>query len=88
MKELSHDDDIREEGRELGRVEGIEIGRADGIEIGRADGIEIGRADGIRLFIQDKLEDGITEDVILNKLMKLYSLTKDQANDYLNNCRR
>ena len=34
MKELLHDDDVREEGREAGRAEGMEAG----IEVGRAEG--------------------------------------------------
>ena len=34
MKELLHDDDVREEGREVGRAEGREVGRAEG----RAEG--------------------------------------------------
>lgn len=41
-----------------------------------------GAAD-IRLFIQDKLEDGIAEDIILSKLMKIYSLTKKDAERHL-----
>ena len=32
MKELLHDDDVREEGREAGRAEGREEGRVEGRE--------------------------------------------------------
>ena len=38
MKELLHDDDVREEGREAGRAEGREEGRVEGREEGRAEG--------------------------------------------------
>ncbi len=41
MKELLHDDDVREEGRAEGRAEGREEGRAEG----RAEGREAGRAE-------------------------------------------
>ena len=37
MKELLHDDDVREEGRAEGRAEGREAGRAEGREAGRAE---------------------------------------------------
>ena len=43
MKELLHDDDIREEGREAGRVEG----RVEGRKAGRAEG----RAEGRNLLL-------------------------------------
>ena len=42
MKELLHDDDVREEGR----AEGREEGRAEGREEGRAEGREEGREEG------------------------------------------
>ena len=37
MKELLHDDDVREEGRAEGREEGRAEGRAEGREAGRAE---------------------------------------------------
>ncbi|WP_044913060.1 hypothetical protein [Butyrivibrio sp. WCE2006] len=37
---------------------------------------------GIQIFIEDKLEDGIAEDVILAKLQKLYKLSPEKAKEY------
>ena len=35
MKELLHDDDVREEGREEGLSEGLDIGRTQGLNEGK-----------------------------------------------------
>lgn len=51
-----------------------------------AEGIELGRSEGIKGFILDKLEDGITEDVIIQRLVKRYTLTVEEAAGYLNEC--
>ena len=71
MKELLHEDDIREEARTEGLREGIQ----KGIQQGIAQGSE----QGIRIFILDKLEDGAEDEVILGKLEKLYRLSLEQA---------
>ena len=53
MKELLHDDDVREEGRQdgydAGIREGIETGRAVGIR----EGIETGRAAAIHTMVKN-----------------------------------
>ena len=42
-----------------------------------------GKAEGIILFIEDKREDGIGEDIIKQKLIKHFKLTNDEADAYL-----
>ena len=66
-----------------GMVEGIEEGRAEGREEGRAEGRAEGREEGIRVFIEDKLEDAVSEDIILKKLEKNYGLTAEKAVEYI-----
>ncbi|XME01522.1 hypothetical protein QYZ88_012515 [Lachnospiraceae bacterium C1.1] len=46
---------------------------------GKADGI----AEGIRIFIEDKLEDGIPEETIVEKLKKRYDLPEEKAKEYI-----
>ena len=75
MKELLIFDDYKREGREEGLEEGIE----QGIE----QGMQKAREDGIRIFIQDKLDDGIDRETILAKLRKLYALSTEEAEKYL-----
>ncbi len=67
MKELLIFDDYKREGQE----EGIE------------QGMQKAREDGIRIFIQDKLDDGIDREIILAKLRKLYALSTEEAEKYL-----
>ena len=57
MKELLHDDDVREEGREAGRAEGREEGRVEGREEGESQLVKLinsmiagGDGDKIALF--------------------------------------
>ena len=38
---------------------------------------------GIRIFIEDKLEDNVSEDIIESKLCKKYSLSSDKAKEYI-----
>lgn len=71
MKELLIFDDYKREGREEGIEEGIE------------QGMQKAREDGIRIFIQDKLADGIDRETILAKLRKLYALSTEEAEKYL-----
>ena len=39
--------------------------------------------DGILAFIQDKQEDGIAPEIILAKLQRAFSLTREEAQNYL-----
>ena len=54
-----------------------------GLEEGIAIGKEVGRQDGIHAFIQDKQEDGIAPEIILAKLQRAFSLTSEEAQNYL-----
>ncbi len=49
-------------------------------------GKEQEREQGIRIFIEDKIEDGISEDIILEKLQKRYKLTVEKAKEYYDKC--
>ena len=51
----------------------------DGYEAGK----EEGRVEGILIFIEDKREDGIGEDVIKQKLVSRFQLTGEEADLYL-----
>lgn len=42
-----------------------------------------GKEEGIKAFIEDKLEDGVTKEAIIEKLMKRFDLTKEKATEYL-----
>ena len=61
----------REEGRSEGRAEGRVEGRAEG------------RNEGIEAFILDNLEEKKTGEQILQKLMKRFSLSREEAEGYL-----
>ena len=67
MTLLEHYKEEREEGREEGRKEG------------RSEE----RINGIRIFIKDKLEDNIPKDNIIDKLIKSYGLTAEEANGFI-----
>ena len=43
-----------------------------------------GKAEGIRIFIEDKIEDGIPNDKILDKLQKKFLLTEEDSKIRLN----
>lgn len=64
---------------EKGLEQGIEKGIEQGIEKGIAQGIE----QGIEAFITDKLEDGISSEIIIQKLEKRFNLTNEKAREYL-----
>ncbi len=41
-----------------------------------------GRIEGIRAFIQDKIEDNVSEDIIIAKLQKYFALDEETARQY------
>ncbi len=41
-----------------------------------------GRIEGIRAFIQDKVEDGVTENIIVDKLQRHFALDEETARRY------
>ena len=52
-------------------------------EEGRKEGRSEERINGIRIFIKDKLEDNIPKDNIIDKLMKSYGLTAEEADGFI-----
>ena len=62
-----------------GKAEGREEGKAEGREEGRAEG----RETGIRAFIEDKVEDGVAEATIIDRLWKRFHLERSDAESYI-----
>ncbi|MDD3340393.1 MAG: hypothetical protein PHS82_16255 [Lachnospiraceae bacterium] len=56
----------------------LRIVRRDAKEEGRVEGVE----HGIEAFILDNLEENVSETRIMEKLMKRFNLTENQAKDY------
>lgn len=54
-----------------------------GVEKGIEQGLEQGTDKGIRIFIEDKLEDNVSVDIIESKLCNKYSLSNDKAKEYI-----
>ncbi len=52
-------------------------------EEGREEGLAEGIAEGIRIFILDNLEEKIPAERIIQKLIRHFSLTEEQAAEYL-----
>ena len=59
--------------------------RQEGYEDGRADGLAVGREEGtiqtIEFFVLEYLEDGIPAERIVEKLMRGFAMTKEQAEE-------
>ncbi len=55
---------------------------ATGMEKGLEKGIEEGKAEGIEIFIADKKEDGIPDEIIKEKLKKYYKLSDEELRNY------
>ncbi|MBR3516043.1 MAG: hypothetical protein IKO10_06990 [Lachnospiraceae bacterium] len=50
---------------------------------GRSEGEKTERENGIRVFIEDKIDDGISTDIIQQKLEKRYHLSPEEALEYI-----
>lgn len=46
-------------------------------------GERAGREQGIEVFIQDKIDDGVDEECIVNKLVFRFRLTDKEAKEYV-----
>lgn len=57
-------------------------GIEEGLEKGREEGLEKGREEGVRAFILDKVEDGVSESIIIQKLHKHFALDENTARQY------
>ncbi|MFQ9894376.1 MAG: hypothetical protein ACLRWH_14815, partial [Emergencia sp.] len=53
----------------------------DSFEEGLKQGVQLG---GIRTLIQDNLEEKVSHERIIEKLMKRFSLVREDAEKYLN----
>ena len=72
----------REEGRAEGREEGIKEGREEGHEAGIKEGREEEREAGIRRLIEDNLEEKKTKEIIIQKLIRWFSMDEQTAQLY------
>ena len=68
---------------ELGLKEGLEQGLERGRAEGREEGREEGRVEGILATIEAYREMGLPDSEILNRIVKKFSLTKQEATAYL-----
>lgn len=73
----------REEGRAEGREEGIKEGKEEGHQAGIKEGREEEREAGIRRLIEDNLEEKKTEEIIIQKLIRWFSMDEQTAQLYL-----
>ena len=71
------------EGRAEGRAEGIKEGREEGHQAGIKEGREEEREAGIRRLIEDNLEEKKTKEIIIQKLIRWFSMDEQTAQLYL-----
>ena len=71
--------EIREDFFNEGKAEGRAEGRAEGIKEGREEGHEA----GIRRLIEDNLEEKKTKEIIIQKLIRWFSMDEQTAQLYL-----
>ena len=64
--------------------QGLERGIEQGLERGIQQGLEQGLERGICSFILDKVEDGVAEHIIIQKLQKHFMLDEETAKRYYN----
>ena len=72
------------EGREEGHEAGIKEGREEGHQAGIKEGREEEREAGIRRLIEDNLEEKKTKEIIIQKLIRWFSMDEQTAQLYLN----
>ena len=79
--------EIREDFFNEGKAEGREEGRAEGREEGHQAGIKEGREEEreavIRRLIEDNLEEKKTKEIIIQKLIRWFSMDEQTAQLYL-----
>ena len=71
------------EGREEGHEAGIKEGREEGHQAGIKEGREEEREAGIRRLIEDNLEEKKTQEIIIQKLIRWFSMDEQTAQLYL-----
>jgi flagellar biosynthesis/type III secretory pathway protein FliH len=72
----------------LRRLMADDLQRAEeqGIERGIKQGIEQGLEQGIVIFVEDKLEDNIPEDAIIEKVHRKFNVPMEKAQEYVKRC--
>ena len=83
FKEEIYEKGLREEGREEGRKEGRREGLEEGMKEGRIEGREEGIREGLLGFVAEKIDAGLSDRDIIEKLKKYYNLDESQAAKYL-----
>ena len=78
--------EIREDFFNEGKAEGRAEGRAEGHQAGIKEGREEEREAGIRRLIEDNLEEKKTEEIIIQKLIRWFSMDEQTAQLYLHKC--
>ena len=76
-------EDFFNEGKAEGRAAGREEGREEGHEAGIKEGREEEREAGIRRLIEDNLEEKKTKEIIIQKLIRWFSMDEQTAQLYL-----
>ena len=80
MTLLMREQEIARDNFEKGKLEGI----AEGVVKGREEGREEGIAKGIEKIIEIYREElNFEDEIIVQKLMKKYDLTREEAEKYL-----
>ena len=85
LREIREDffNEGKAEGSAEGKAEGREEGRAEGHEAGIKEGREEEREAGIRRLIEDNLEEKKTKEIIIQKLIRWFSMDEQTAQLYL-----
>ena len=85
LREIREDffNEGKAEGRAEGKAEGREEGRAEGHEAGIKEGREEEREAGIRRLIEYNLEEKKTKEIIIQKLIRWFSMDEQTAQLYL-----
>ena len=85
LREIREDffNEGKAEGRAEGKAEGRAEGRAEGHEAGIKEGREEEREAGIRRLIEDNLEEKKTKEIIIQKLIRWFSMDEQTAQLYL-----
>ena len=85
LREIREDffNEGKAEGRAEGREEGIKEGREEGHQAGIKEGREEEREAGIRRLIEDNLEEKKTKEIIIQKLIRWFSMDEQTAQLYL-----
>ena len=85
LREIREDffNEGKAEGRAEGKAEGREEGREEGHQAGIKEGREEEREAGIRRLIEDNLEEKKTKEIIIQKLIRWFSMDEQTAQLYL-----